>query len=170
MVRIGILSDTHGYLHEGVKNFLSKCDEVWHAGDIGNLKVTEELEKQFLLRAVHGNIDGADLSLKFPENQVFVVEGVFVLMTHIAGYPGKYTSRVKKLISQHQPQLLIAGHSHILKVIYDKENELLFINPGAAGKEGFHHKITCIRLSITKGRMHDLEVYETERALPKPIH
>lgn len=170
MLKIGILSDTHGYLHPGVAAFLAECDEIWHAGDIGNSDVTDELEKLRPLRAVQGNIDGANIRLRFPENQLFEIENVYVLMTHIAGYPGKFTSRVKKLINQHRPQLLVAGHSHILKVIYDKEHQLLFVNPGAAGKEGFHHKITCIRLNISAGRMHDLEVYELDRSLPKPVY
>ena len=163
MIRIGILSDTHGYLHPRVFDFFAGCDEVWHAGDIGNTAVTERLKTFKPLRAVHGNIDDHVIRSEFKEVELFKVENVRVMITHIAGYPGKLTKSVQQLISVHQPDLLVAGHSHILKVQFDERNRLLFINPGAAGIHGFHDSITLVRLSITDKSFHDLEVFDIAR-------
>jgi len=161
---VGILSDTHGMLLPGVADFLSAVDEIWHAGDIGSMKVAEELQQIRPLRAVYGNIDGQELRASFPASTFFEIAGVKVLMTHIGGYPGRYEPGALKLIQQYRPALFVCGHSHILKVIYDQKFGMLTINPGAAGKYGFHHKITAIRLVID-GTMKNLEVLEKSREI-----
>lgn len=160
MKRIGLLSDTHGYIDPSLKKYLDSCDEIWHAGDIGTLEVTDTLASWKPLRAVYGNIDGDKLRLSFPENQLFVLEGVKVLITHIGGYPGRYTARVKELISTQRPKLYICGHSHILKVMHDKHLHCLHMNPGAAGIHGFHQVKTLLRFTIDAGDIKDLEVIE----------
>ncbi len=163
MLNIGILSDTHGYVHPRVLDFFSGVDEIWHAGDMGNAAVAHQLRALKTLRAVYGNIDGHDVRIEFPESQVFEVEQVNVLMTHIGGYPGRYDPRARLMIEQERPKLFVCGHSHILKVIYDQKYDLLHINPGAAGKYGIHKSITAIRLVIEKGNMRDLEVLDVPR-------
>lgn len=160
MKRIGLLSDTHGYLDQGIKKHFAVCDEIWHAGDIGTVKVSDTLSAWKTYRAVYGNIDGGKLRLMHPENQIFEVEGVKVLMTHIGGYPGRYTSRVRELIIQEKPKLYICGHSHILKVIFDKKYQVLHMNPGAAGISGFHQIKTMLRFVLDQGEIKDLEVIE----------
>ena len=160
MKRIGLLSDTHSFLDPALLRHFEACDEVWHAGDIGNVAVANALEDFKPFRAVYGNIDGQPIRIRYPENQIFEVEGLKVLMTHIGGYPGRYTARVKTLIERHQPGLYICGHSHILKVIPDKKYGLLHINPGACGKEGFHRIRTAVRFVIENGRVGELEVIE----------
>ncbi len=163
MKRIGLLSDTHGYLHPRVFDFMGDCNEIWHAGDIGNMNVIKKLEAFKPLRAVYGNIDGGVLRNIYNETAVFTVEQVKVVMTHIGGYPGRYTPTAKKLIALHKPNLFISGHSHILKVMPDKLNNLLHINPGASGKSGFHQFITMVRFSIDGSNINDLEVFESKR-------
>lgn len=163
MKSIGLLSDTHGYLHPRVFDFFSACDEIWHAGDIGTLAVTDELAAFKPIRAVYGNIDGHEIRRCYKETIVFELEQVKVLMTHIGGYPGKYARGINEQLRLHRPKLFIAGHSHILKVMPDTRNQLLFINPGAAGIHGFHQKITFVRFQLETGRIHNLEVFETER-------
>ncbi len=163
MTRIGILSDTHGFVHPRVVAFFAEVDEIWHAGDIGSIGVARQLAGLRPLRAVYGNIDGQELRIEFPENQVFQVEQVRVLMTHIGGYPGRYDPRARRLIAQEKPLLFVAGHSHILKVMYDKQNNLLHINPGAAGKYGIHKSVTAVRLVIDGNNMRDLEVVDIPR-------
>ncbi len=148
MKRIGLLSDTHGFLDEPLLDFLADCDEIWHAGDIGDPMVTDTLAGINTLRAVHGNIDGPELRHRYPQDLIFEVEGVKVLMTHIGGYPGKYQPRVRALLDREQPLLYICGHSHILKVMPDPKRQLLHINPGAAGMSGFHKKRTAVRFTI----------------------
>jgi putative phosphoesterase len=160
MAKILILSDTHGHLDARIAKYALEADEIWHAGDIGTLKICEELKKIKPLKAVFGNIDGTEIRKEYPENLVFMCEGVKVFITHIGGYPGKYSLTAKKIIEQEKPKLFICGHSHILKVLFDKKNELLHINPGAAGVHGFHLKKTMIRLEIEKGEMKNLEVIE----------
>lgn len=160
MKRIGLLSDTHGYLDQGIKKHFAVCDEIWHAGDIGTVKVSDTLSAWKTYRAVYGNIDGGKLRLMHPENQIFEVDGVKVLMTHIGGYPGRYTSRVRELIIQEKPKLYICGHSHILKVIFDKKYQVLHMNPGAAGISGFHQVKTMLRFVLDQGEIKDLEVIE----------
>ena len=163
MLRIGILSDTHSSVHPRIFDFFKDCDELWHGGDIGNLKTAEELQKFKPFRAVYGNIDGNDLKLMFPLNLVFFAEKVKVVMTHIGGYPGRYEKTASEMIMRERPQLFVTGHSHILKVMFDKKYQLLYINPGAAGKYGFHNSITMVRFVIDGNNMKDLEVLDIPR-------
>ncbi len=133
---------------------------IGHAGDIGNVSVTDTIKKLKPVRAVYGNIDGGELRKEFPEKQLFELEGIKVLIIHIGGYPGKYRKNALESIRKYQPGLFISGHSHILKVMYDKKNKLLHMNPGAAGKKGFHKIRTMLRFEIEKGEMKNLEVIE----------
>ena len=160
MKKIGLLSDTHSYLHPKIFEHFKECDEIWHAGDIGNTSIIDELVNFKPTRAVYGNIDGQEIRKMCPKNQRFVCEEVDVWMTHIGGYPKKYSSDVKELIKKNPPKLFISGHSHILKVMYDKKLDLLHINPGAAGKYGKHKVITMLRFSIDGKKIKDLEVIE----------
>lgn len=160
MKRIGLLSDTHGYLDQEIQKHLEKCDEIWHAGDIGSIEVTDTLESWKPTRAVYGNIDNDKIRVVHPENQLFSLEGVRVLMTHIGGYPGRYTPRVRELIEKERPKLYVCGHSHILKVMYDKKFDCLHMNPGAAGIHGFHQVKTLLRFTLDNGNIKDLEVIE----------
>lgn len=159
-MHIGIISDTHGTLDPEVFSYFEKCHEIWHAGDIGNLGILEALEAFKPTIAVYGNVDDHTVRAATPENQLFERNGVKILMTHIAGKPPGYNTRVKKLIQEHHPNILVCGHSHILKVEKDHVNQLLFINPGAAGKHGFHKIKTLLRLEIEEGRAKNLEVIE----------
>jgi putative phosphoesterase len=163
MTRIGILSDTHSFIHPRAVEFFQDCDEIWHAGDIGNVKAAEDLQKIKPLRAVYGNIDGADLRMLFPRDLIFCAEKVKVVMTHIGGYPGRYERAARELIEKEKPQLFVTGHSHILKVMFDKKHQLLYINPGAAGKYGFHNSITMVRLYVDGDQIKDLEVLDIPR-------
>jgi putative phosphoesterase len=160
MKRIALLSDTHSYLDPALPKYIDSCDEIWHAGDIGTLEVTDTLEKWKPLRAVYGNIDGDKLRVVHPENQLFELEGVKVLMTHIGGYPGRYNPRVRALIEREKPKLYICGHSHILKVMFDKKYNCLHMNPGAVGVHGFHKVKTFLRFTLDRGNIKDLEVIE----------
>jgi len=160
MKRIGLISDTHGYLDPKLFKYFEECDEIWHAGDIGTIEITDRIEKVKPVIAVYGNIDGHDIRIVHPKNQRFMCEGVDVWITHIGGYPGRYSIDVREKIKRNPPKLFICGHSHILKVIYDKKNELLHINPGAAGKHGFHLVRTAVRFTIEKDRIKDLEIIE----------
>jgi uncharacterized protein len=160
MPQIGLISDTHGYFDPRLKDFFADCAEIWHAGDIGNLETADEIAAFKPLRAVYGNIDGADIRIEYPENQKFQYEGMDIWITHIGGYPGNYDQRVRNEIRTNPPEIFISGHSHILKVMPDKTFGLLHINPGAAGRSGFHQVRTAIRFRIDSGRIHDLEVIE----------
>lgn len=160
MKQIGLLSDTHSYWDERFNQYFADCDEIWHAGDIGSLEVIEQLNKICPVRAVYGNIDGQNIRTVFPEINRFTIENTTVLMKHIGGYPGKYDKSVKHLLLEEPPQLFISGHSHILKVLFDKKLNLLHINPGAAGKYGFHTIRTIVRFKIDNGIFTDLEVIE----------
>jgi len=159
-MRIALLSDTHGYIDPLWPEYFASCDEIWHAGDIGTIEVLDHLKNFKPVRAVFGNIDGHLLRAELPETMEFEVEGMKVLMTHIGGYPGKYESRARRLIEFYRPGLFICGHSHILRVIYDKKFQLLAMNPGAAGLHGFHKVKTMLRFSISEGKVHDAEVIE----------
>lgn len=159
-MRIGLLSDTHSYLDESVFEYFKDCDEIWHAGDFGNVDVADQLSSFKPLRGVWGNIDGHEIKAMFPLHNRFKCEGVDVWMTHIGGYPGKYNPKLNAHLHKYPPGLFICGHSHILKVIPDKKLNLLHINPGAAGKEGFHLVRTLLRFSIDSGKIHGLEVIE----------
>lgn len=160
MPRIGLLSDTHGFLDDTIFDHFFACDELWHAGDIGDEQVADRLEAFRPLRAVYGNIDGGPLRLRFPEDLRFELGGVNVFMTHIGGYPGRYHPRVRALLDADPPQLFICGHSHILKVMPDARRRLLHINPGACGHHGFHQMRTVVRFSLDEGRISGLEVIE----------
>ena len=160
MKKILLLSDTHGYLDETMLKYIRQADEVWHAGDIGTTEVTDTIRKYKVLRAVYGNIDGGELRKEFKEIEMFTVAGVKVLMMHIGGYPGRYTPKAKQIIQQYPPDLFISGHSHILKVMYDKKKAFLHMNPGAAGKKGFHKVRTMLRFKINEAKIFDLEVIE----------
>lgn len=162
-MRIGLLSDTHGWLDPKLLEFFEGCDEVWHCGDIGSMDVAEELERHFIVRAVYGNIDGRMMRRVYPETDVFTCEGVKVLMTHIGGYPGHYDMRIKSRLLQERPKLFVCGHSHIAKVMYDRKLACLHINPGAAGRYGFHKVRTAVRFVIEAGEIKDLELVEYER-------
>ena len=163
MKRIALLSDTHGYLDDRMLVLMGECDEIWHAGDIGTCAVTDRLLLLKPLRAVCGNIDGTDLRLQFPLHLRFNCEEVDVLITHIGGYPGHYDRGILPLLKVNPPKLLIAGHSHILKVMYDQKTGLLFINPGAAGQQGFHQVRTMVRFTIDREQIMDIEVIELGR-------
>jgi len=163
MKTIGLLSDTHGFFHPRIPAFFSGCDEIWHAGDVGTVDVIEQLEKIAVVRAVYGNIDGQAVRKDFPEVAFFTVERLKVLMIHIGGYPGRYTSQARELIRKYHPGLFVSGHSHILKVMPDNKYGLLHINPGAAGNSGFHKSITLVRFNIENGRVNDLEVLDIDR-------
>ena len=162
MKRIGLLSDTHGCWDDRYLKYFDECDEIWHAGDIGSKEVMDRLMEFRPFRGVYGNIDGQDLRKILPEINSFHIEGANVLMKHIGGYPGKYDPAIKKIISSstNSPDLFISGHSHILKVKYDKDFRLLHINPGAAGKYGFHTVRTLVRFNINNGNFSNLEVIE----------
>jgi uncharacterized protein len=160
---IGLLSDTHGYIDDAVLKFFDKVDEIWHAGDIGNIETADKLAAFKLLRAVFGNIDDHKVRLTYPETLRFTCEQVPVLMTHIGGYPGRYEKRILEEFQSNPPKLFISGHSHILKVMFDKKFNILHINPGAAGNHGLHQKITMVRFMIDGDNISDLEIYERTR-------
>lgn len=159
-VKIGLLSDTHGWLEERIFHHFAHCDEIWHAGDIGTSELTDKLAAFKPLRAVYGNIDGAALRRTYPENLHFEIAGLKVFMTHIGGYPGKYPTRIREQIMAEKPGLFICGHSHILKVMPDKQYNLLHINPGAAGNHGFHRVKTLVRFEIENGKIGQLQAIE----------
>lgn len=158
MIRVGLMSDTHGYLDPQVLAFFADCDEVWHAGDIGTAKVCDRLEGFRPLRAVWGNIDGPEIRDRYPEVQRFEVGGVKVMMIHIGGYPGKYAKGVGALLKADPPALFVCGHSHILKVMPCPRLGLLHINPGACGKQGFHLEKTVVRFALSDGKMSELQI------------
>jgi putative phosphoesterase len=160
MIKVGLLSDTHGFLDASIYKYFKECDEIWHAGDVGTIEVFDELSKFKTIRAVYGNIDGHVLRTVMPEHLYFEVEGIKIYMTHIGGYPGRYNHDVKSFLQKHPTDLFICGHSHILKVIYDQTFKLLHINPGAAGNHGFHQVKTLIRFEISDGKPRNLEVIE----------
>lgn len=163
MRKILLLSDTHGYMGDDVLNYVGQADEVWHAGDIGTLEVTDAIKKLKPLRAVYGNIDNATLRVEFPLHQKFTIEGIRVWMTHIGGYPNRYAKSIREALKQNPPDLFISGHSHILKVMRDKRLNLLHMNPGAVGIHGFHKVRTMLRFEISNGNIANLEVIEFKR-------
>jgi len=165
--KIGLISDTHGYLDEQVITHFKSCDEIWHAGDFGSMEWVNQLKSKLeavdnnaIIRGVYGNIDGHDIRAYYPENLFFTCEEVNVFMKHIGGYPGRYAPGVKDLIVKNNIQLFISGHSHILKVMYDEKTNCLHMNPGAAGKQGWHKTKTLIRFVIDGKDMKDCEVIE----------
>ena len=160
MTKILLLSDTHGHMDKTILKYAKQADEIWHAGDIGNLKVTDALAALKPVKGVHGNIDDHIIQKEFPENNRLYCEGVDVWITHIGGYPNKYNVRVREAIQENPPKLFISGHSHILKVMYDKKLGLLHMNPGACGKHGFHQVRTMLRFTIDGDQIANLEVIE----------
>jgi uncharacterized protein len=169
-MKIGLLSDTHSYLDPKVPGYLKDCDEIWHAGDIGERKVADELEKIRPLRAVFGNIDDKEMQMRFPEDLWFTCEGLIIWMTHIGGAPPNYNPRVKKIIKERTPDIFICGHSHILRVKKDPNHKnLLYLNPGAAGNQGFHHIKTIMRFDVIEKEIKNMEVIELgKRGAIKP--
>ena len=163
MKKIGILSDTHCTIIPQVYSFFKDVDEIWHAGDIGNIETAEQLAAFKPLRAVYGNCDDHIVRMQYPEDQFFHIEDVDVYMTHIGGYPGKYMPEIRYILAEKKPDLYICGHSHILKVINDPKLHLLHINPGAAGQTGFHKRITMVRFVIDGKTFKDMEIFEMDR-------
>jgi putative phosphoesterase len=163
MVKIGLLSDTHSHLDDKMLAFLDPVDEIWHAGDIGNYEVFEKLEKTKSLRAVYGNIDNQEIRMAAPKDLLFSVDNISVFITHIGGYPGRYAPGIKKVLRDEHVKLFVSGHSHILKVMFDKSLDCLHINPGAAGISGFHQVRTMVRFAIDGANIKDLEVWEMPR-------
>lgn len=171
MTRIGLLSDTHGWLNPKIYEFFKDCDEIWHAGDIGDYDVAIELTA-FIngqqisspkFRAVFGNIDDWEIRADYPQFQIFKVEDMKVVMTHIGGYPDNYAPGIKQLLLEEKPDIFISGHSHILKVMRDPKLNLLHLNPGAAGMKGFHKKVTMMRFQIDGKEASNLEIYEADK-------
>ena len=160
MKTIGLISDTHGFLDDSVFKHFENCDEIWHAGDFGTLDLAVKLRAFKPLRGVYGNIDGQDIRSQYPEHLRFNCEELNVWMTHIGGYPGKYSSGIREEIYRNPPGLFISGHSHILKVIFDKKSSCLHLNPGAAGKQGWQKVRTLLRFSISVKKIHNLDVIE----------
>lgn len=165
MKKIGVLSDTHGYLHPDTYSFFSKCDEIWHAGDIGNSDILDELSLIAPVKAVYGNCDDWGVRSLTSELLVFPCEKHKVALMHIVGYPGKYQPRALEIISQEAPTILVAGHSHILRVMNDATHHLLFINPGAGGRYGIHTRLTFLRFDVDGEKISNLEVYDTPKSV-----
>lgn len=160
MTKILLLSDTHSYIDEQILKYVAQADEVWHAGDVGSLSVVEQIQKLKPLRAVYGNIDGQDIRKEFPENQFFTCEEMSVFMTHIGGYPNRYASGILTKLKELQPKIFICGHSHILRIIFDKKLSILHLNPGAIGIYGFHKVRTMLRFEIDKDIVKNMEIIE----------
>lgn len=160
MIKVGLISDTHSYLDDAVFKYFDDSDEIWHAGDFGSIELANQLVDFKPLRGVYGNIDSSAIRAVYPEHLKFKCENVNVWMTHIGGYPDRYSNNVKPEIYTKPPDLFITGHSHILKVIFDKKINCLHINPGAAGKYGWHQKRTLIKFCITENKIHTLDVIE----------
>lgn len=163
MVKIGLLSDTHAFLSDNIFTFFDNVDEIWHAGDIGNIGVADKLAAFKPLRAVFGNIDGHDVRIVHPMHQKFIIENFKVWITHIGGYPGRYDNLIKAELFRSPPDIFICGHSHILKVIYDKKLNFLHINPGAFGLSGFHTVRTALRFTLDNKNIKDLEILEVKK-------
>jgi uncharacterized protein len=165
MQKILLLSDTHGFIDDKVLKYCRQADEVWHAGDIGNTRVTDSIKNITKLRAVYGNIDDKSIRAEFPLDNKFTVENVKVWITHIGGYPNHYNIRIKDKLNTNPPKIFISGHSHILKVQFDKKLNLLYLNPGAVGKYGIHKVRTMLRFEIENSEIKNLEVIELEKRI-----
>ena len=158
-MKIGLLSDTHNYLDPRISHYFSDCDEIWHAGDFGTLSICKQLEKIAPLCGVYGNIDGEEIRKQFPPHQRFDRDGINIWMTHIGGVPGRYCIPIRDEIETNPPDMFICGHSHILKIARDQSlNKMLYVNPGAAGKQGFHLYRTAVRFEISAGKIKNMEV------------
>lgn len=168
-MKIGLLSDTHGFLDSRIFDYFKGCDEIWHAGDIGDLALAVELERFKPMRGVYGNIDDRSIQSRFPEDCRFTIEGMDVWITHIGGTPPRYNPRIRKLLTERAPDIFICGHSHILRIQRDANfNNMLFINPGAAGNQGFHKTKTIVRFEVLAKKIENMEVIELGKrgALP----
>ncbi|MGE9515886.1 MAG: metallophosphoesterase family protein [Solitalea-like symbiont of Tyrophagus putrescentiae] len=164
MIRIGLISDTHGFMDDKIASYLEPCDAIWHAGDIGSISVIEKLESlKKKLFIVHGNIDSHEIRSIAPKELIFHTEDVKVAITHIGGYPGKYTFEARNLIEKNRPNIFVCGHSHILKIIKDNNYNLMHLNPGAIGKSGYHKVRTIIRFSIDGKELKNIEIIEINR-------
>ncbi|MCH8494866.1 MAG: metallophosphatase family protein [Balneolales bacterium] len=159
MIKIGLLSDTHNYLDPAILTYFETCDEIWHAGDFGTIAIADELRKVAPVIGVYGNIDGTDIKYDFPLVVRREVEGVHFFMTHIGGHPGRYALPVLQELKEHTPDVFICGHSHILKIVRDKsKNNMLYLNPGAAGRHGFQQYRTIVRFEVHAGKLQNMEV------------
>lgn len=165
MTRIGLISDTHNFLDSAVAVHFKNCDEIWHGGDFGTINIAESLKKIKPVKGVYGNIDGYDVRSVYPEQLIFFCEEVKVMIRHIGGYPPRYNPETKKELLIHRPQLLISGHSHILKIMFDEKLNCLYMNPGAAGKHGWHKIQTLIRFAIDGKEIKDCEVIELQKSI-----
>lgn len=159
-MRIGLLSDTHNYMDDRILHHLSGCDEVWHAGDVGHISVIESIQEIKPLVGVYGNIDNQTVRSIFPEQQLIVREGLRILMLHIGGTPPKYNPQARQLLKEHKPDIFVCGHSHILRVVSDKEQNVLYMNPGAAGTHGFHKIRTLLTFHLNQGKVEQAQVVE----------
>lgn len=158
-MKIGLISDTHNYLDPRIADYFSECDEIWHAGDFGTLSVSDQLQKVAPVFGVYGNIDGEDIRKTYPLHQRLIREGVHIWMTHIGGIPGRYCIPIRDELEKNPPDMFICGHSHILRIARDKPlNNMLYVNPGAAGKHGFHLYRTAVRFEISSGMIKNMEV------------
>ncbi|MAJ51924.1 MAG: YfcE family phosphodiesterase [Flammeovirgaceae bacterium] len=167
-MKVGLISDTHSYLDPKIFHYFKECDEIWHAGDAGKIELLDELENFKPLRAVFGNIDGHDIRMHTTEIAYISCSGMNIMMTHIAGKPPSYTKKIKTLLLEKQPNILVCGHSHILKVMFDKKYNIWYLNPGAAGNHGFHKVKTLLRFEIGHGKIFNMEAVEIGlRALQK---
>lgn len=159
MRKIGLVADTHNYFDKKIKKYFSQCDEIWHAGDFGTIKIAEKFREIAPLTGVYGNIDGEDIRAEFSLHERFTCEGLDIWMTHIGGHPGRYAVPIRKEMEENPPDIFICGHSHILKIVRDPLNhEMIHMNPGAAGKHGFHEWRTLVRFTLDNGQIHDAEV------------
>jgi putative phosphoesterase len=161
-MKIGVISDTHGFFDDKLRRFLENADEIWHAGDIGSLKISDEIASFKPLFAVHGNIDDAQTRVVHPKVLEIKRDGLSIIISHITGYPGRYSMGISNFLEK-KPKILVGGHSHILKIMYDKKNELLFMNPGAAGISGIHKVRTALKFNINEGKIEDMEVGEWDK-------
>jgi uncharacterized protein len=159
-MKILLMSDTHGFLDDSIISFIKDCDQVWHCGDFGSIQLVEEIKKLKPLYGVFGNVDGQKIRGEFPETHTFLCEGLKICMRHIGGYPPRYEPGVRDMLKKEKPGVFISGHSHILKVIRDKDLGLIHMNPGAAGLEGFHKIRTLLRFNLRKGEIKDLQAIE----------
>lgn len=162
MKKIVLISDTHSFIPDTFWKYLDGIDELWHAGDVGDVSVIDRLKEKATLKGVYGNIDNTEVRKELPEYKAMIIQGVKILMLHIGGKPYRYSPRMRELIAHYKPQVLVCGHSHILRVEYDKKNKLLYLNPGALGKHGFHKVKTFLRFTINEGKVSDMEVVELE--------
>jgi putative phosphoesterase len=160
MKKIVLISDTHSFIPKSFWKYIEGYDELWHAGDVGNIGLIDKLKSMIPTRGVYGNIDGTEIRKEFPEHLIFTEQGVKVLMLHIGGKPYVYSPRMRELIRQHRPKVVICGHSHILRVEYDKRDKVLFMNPGALGNQGFHKVKTMLRFTLDKGEVKNMDAVE----------